>query len=107
MGRNQPRATTMHGGVCVVVDANPAIIQRSLERGFLDIEADSLEEAVQIAEKAKAEKRAVGIGVWGNAAELFPKALEMGWLPDIISEMCPCHDPLSYIPAGYSAEVGG
>ncbi len=27
MGRNQPRAMTMHGGVSVVVDANPAIIQ--------------------------------------------------------------------------------
>lgn len=105
MGRNQPRATTMHGGVCVIVDANPAIIRRSLERGFLDKQAASLEEAIQMAEKAKADKQAVGIGLVGNAAELFPKALELGWLPDIISEMCPCHDPLSYIPAGYSPEA--
>ena len=105
MGRNQPRATTMHGGVCVVVDVNPDIIQRSLERGFLDRQAATLEEAIQLAEQAKAEKKPLGIGVCGNAAELFPKALEMGWLPDIISEMCPCHDPLSYIPIGYSAEL--
>jgi urocanate hydratase len=104
MGRNQPRATTMHGGVCVVVDANPVIIQRSLERGFLDVKAETLEEAIRMAESAKAEKKAIGIGVVGNAAELFPRALELGWLPDVISEMCPCHDPLSYIPAGYTAE---
>jgi urocanate hydratase len=104
MGRNQPRAMTMHGGVCVVVDANQAIIQRALERGFLDTQAASLEEAIAIAEKAKAERRALGVGVHGNAAELFPKALDMGWKPDVISEMCPCHDPLSYIPVGYTPD---
>lgn len=104
MGRNQPRAMTMHGGVCLVVDANPAIIKRSLEIGFLDVQANSLEEAIQLAEQAKAEKKPLGVGVLGNAAELFPKALELGWMPDIVSEMCPCHDPLSYIPAGYSPE---
>jgi urocanate hydratase len=104
MGRNQPRAMTMHGGVCLVVDANPVIIQRALERGFLDVQAGTLEEAIQIAEQAKAERRALGVGVLGNAAELFPRALEMGWMPDVISEMCPCHDPLSYIPAGYTPQ---
>ena len=104
MGRNQPRAMTMHGGVSVVVDANPAIIQRALDRGFLDVRADSLADAIALAEAAKAEGRALGIGVCGNAAEAFPAALEMGWLPDIISEMCPCHDPLSYIPAGLTPE---
>ena len=105
MGRNQPRAMTMHGGVCLVVDANPAIIQRALERGFLDVQADSLEQAIQIAEDAKAGQKPLGVGVLGNAAELFPQALEMGWKPDIISEMCPCHDPLSYIPAGYTPQA--
>ena len=104
MGRNQPRAMTMHGGVSVVVDANPAIIQRALDRGFLDVRAESLADAIALAEAAKAEGRALGIGVYGNASELFPAALEMGWLPDIISEMCPCHDPLSYIPAGLTPE---
>jgi urocanate hydratase len=102
MGRNQPRAMTMLGGVCLVVDANQAIIQRALDRGFLDVQAASLEEAIQIAEKAKAAKEPLGVGVCGNAAELFPGALELGWMPDIMSEMCPCHDPLSYIAAGYS-----
>ena len=104
MGRNQPRAMTMHGGVSVVVDANPAIIQRALDRGFLDVRADSLADAIALAEAAKAEGRALGIGVCGNAAEAFPAALAMGWMPDIISEMCPCHDPLSYIPAGLTPE---
>ena len=25
-----------------------------------------------------------------------------GFRPDIVTEMCPCHDPISYIPSGYS-----
>ncbi|MGB2962441.1 MAG: urocanate hydratase [Anaerolineales bacterium] len=104
MGRNQPRAMTMHGGVCVVVDADEKIIDRAVERGFLDVKAGSLEEAIKIAEEAKAKEQPLGVGFHGNAAEMFPKALELGWKPDVISEMCPCHDPLSYIPAGFTPE---
>jgi urocanate hydratase len=104
MGRNQPRAMTMHGGVCLAVDADEAIIERAMERGFLDQRASSLSEGIEMAERAKSAREAVGIGVHGNAAELFPQALEMGWLPDTMSEMCPCHDPLSYIAAGYTPQ---
>ena len=104
MGRNQPRAMTMHGGVCVIVDANEEIIDKAIERGFLDTKADSLEAAIEMAEQAKAEKRALGVGVHGNAAEQFAHAYELGWMPDIVSEMCPCHDPLSYIPGEYTPE---
>ena len=102
MGANQPRAMTMHGGVCLVVDANKEMLDLRIEKGFLDVTAPSLEAGIELAEQAKREKRALGIGVHGNAAEMFAKALELGWLPDTMSEMCPCHDPISYIPAGYS-----
>jgi urocanate hydratase len=104
MGRNQPRAMTMHGGVCVVVDANEDIIERAIDRGFLDVRAPSLEVAIARAEAARDDREALGIGVHGNAADLFPEALGRGWKPDLVSEMCPCHDPLSYIPAGYTPE---
>ena len=102
MGANQPRAMTMHGGVCLVVDADSDMLDTRISKGFLDVTAPSLEAGIELAEQAKREKRALGIGVHGNAAELFAKALESGWLPDVMSEMCPCHDPISYIPAGYS-----
>jgi len=104
MGANQPRAMTMYGGVCIDVDANPAIIKKRMELKFCDVEAQSLDEAIKIAKEAAAANKPLGIGLAGNAATLFPEALEKGFLPDIVTEMCPCHDPLSYIPEGYSVE---
>ncbi len=104
MGANQPRAMTMHGGVCLVVDANPAIVPIRIRKKFVDVQVDSLEEGTKLAEEAKREKRPLGIGLVGNAAEVFPRALEFDWRPDIVTEMCPCHDPISYIAEGYTPE---
>src|SRR5512136_929480 len=102
MGANQPRAMTMHGGICLVVDANPDIVPRRIEKKFLDVQVDTLEQGIELAEQAKRERRALGIGLAGNAAEEFPRALSLGWKPDIVTEMCPCHDPVSYIAEGYT-----
>jgi len=104
MGSNQPRAMSMHGGVCIDVDVNEATIDKRIKIGFTDVKAANLDEAIAIAKEAAARKKALGIGVVGNAATLFPEAINMGFKPDIVTEMCPCHDPLAYIPEGYSAE---
>ncbi len=104
MGANQPRAMTMHGGVCIDVDANKAIIAKRIEKKFCDVEAGDLDEAFVLAKEAAAQGKSLGIGLHGNAATVFTQALEKGYLPDIVTEMCPCHDPLSYIPEGYSRE---
>lgn len=104
MGGNQSRAMTMHGGVAIVVDANEKIIIRRIEKKFIDVLVGSLDEAISMAKDHAAEKRPVGIGVVGNAADMFEEALEKGFKPDIVTEMCPCHDPVSYIPSGCTPE---
>lgn len=103
MGANQPRAMSMHGGVCINVDVQEDIIDKRIKIGFTDVKAKDLDEAIEMAKKAATEKKALAIGVVGNAATLFREAFDKGFEPDIITEMCPCHDPLSYIPEGYSA----
>ena len=35
---------------------------------------------------------------------IYEKVLASDFRPDICSEMCPCHDPISYLPSGYTAE---
>jgi len=104
MGSNQPRAMNMHGGVCIDIDVNEKTIDKRIKIGFSDIKAKNLDEAITLAKEAAAAKKPLAIGVVGNAANLFWEAYNKGFKPDIVTEMCPCHDPLSYIPEGYSPE---
>ena len=64
--------------------------------------AKDLDEAIALAKEAAAKKEKLAVGVVGNAATLFWEAYDKGFEPDVVTEMCPCHDPLSYIPEGYS-----
>jgi urocanate hydratase len=105
MGGAQPLAITMNGGVALCVEVDPHRIERRLETRYLDVSADAVEEAVEMAMAAKRERRALSIGVLGNAAELFPQIHEMGVDIDIVTDQTSAHDPLyGYVPAGYDLE---
>lgn len=104
MGGNQSWAMKMHGGIAIIVDADERVIKRRIEKDYLDQMVYTLDEAIEIVNKAKEEKKATSVAIVGNAAEVFEEAYQKGFMPDIISEMCPCHDPISYIPSGYSGE---
>jgi urocanate hydratase len=100
MGRSQPLAMTMHGGVTVVVEVRDETITARLEAGYVSVRAASLDEAFALADRARAERRPLSIAVQGNMIEALEHALATNWRPDIVTEMCPCHDPFALIPAG-------
>jgi len=104
MGANQTWAMKMHGGVCIVVDVNEKILKKRIEKDYLDLIAPTLEDAIKLAKENAAAKKPISIGVVGNAADVYEKVLASDFRPDICSEMCPCHDPISYLPSGYTAE---
>ncbi|HET9260201.1 MAG TPA: urocanate hydratase [Acidimicrobiia bacterium] len=105
MGGAQPLAITMNGGVALCVDVDPSRMQRRIETGYLDVIADSLEDATARATEAKAARRALSIGLVGNAADVFPELLKKGLDVDIVTDQTSAHDPLyGYVPAGYSLE---
>jgi urocanate hydratase len=105
MGGAQPLAITMNGGVALCVEVDPQRIQRRLETGYLDLEADSVEHAIEMATAAKEAKKALSIGLLGNAADLFPELLDLGLGVDIVTDQTSAHDPLyGYIPSGYSLD---
>jgi len=106
MGGAQPLAVTMNEGVALIVEVDPARIRRRLETRYLDTMAHSLDEAVDLALAAKRERRALSVGVEGNAAEAFPELLRRGVEIDIVTDQTSAHDPLNgYIPAGYSLDA--
>ncbi|MBM2618847.1 urocanate hydratase [Actinoplanes sp. LDG1-06] len=100
MGGAQPLAVTMNGGVCLIVDVDETRLRRRVDTRYLDEIADDLDDALARAEAAKREKRAVSIGVVGNAALVFGEILTRGVEVDIVTDQTSAHDPLSYLPVG-------
>ncbi|HZN72427.1 MAG TPA: urocanate hydratase [Micromonosporaceae bacterium] len=100
MGGAQPLAVTMNGGACLVIDVDAARLRRRVETRYLDTVASTVDEAVELAIAAKREKRALSVGVVGNAATLVPELLRRGVEVDIVTDQTSAHDPLSYLPEG-------
>ena len=108
MGGAQPLAITMNGGVALCIDVDPDRVQRRIETGYLDLVADSVEAAIEMAADAKAARKALSIGLVGNAADLFPKLLELDLDVDIVTDQTSAHDPLyGYVPVGYTLDEAG
>ena len=105
MGGAQPLAVTLNGGVALCIDVDPTRVQRRLETRYLDELAESLEDAVARCELARKERRALSVGLVGNAAVLIPKLLDMNFPADIVTDQTSAHDPLSYIPADLTPEA--
>ena len=102
MGGAQPLAVTLNGGVCIIVDVDKARLERRHAKRYLDTIATDLDDAITQANQAKADKRALSIGVVANAADVFPELLarqRAGDITiDIVTDQTSAHDPLSYLP---------
>ena len=105
MGGAQPLAVTMNEGVLVCVEVDRSRIQRRMDTGYLDTMTEDLDEAIQMSRKAVAEKRPLSIGLLGNAAHILPRMVEMGFIPDVVTDQTSAHDELGgYVPAGIPYE---
>jgi urocanate hydratase len=102
MGGAQPLAVTMNDGVAICVDVDPSRIARRMEHGYLDVEAKSIEHALELASAARDARKPLSIGLLGNAASVFPQLLAMGAEIDIVTDQTSAHDPLAYLPVEYS-----
>ncbi|ASO22455.1 urocanate hydratase [Actinoalloteichus hoggarensis] len=100
MGGAQPLAVTMNDGVALVVEVDQERARRRVETRYLDEIADDLDDAVARVLAAKRERRALSVGLIGNAAEVFPELLRRGVAIDVVTDQTSAHDPLSYLPKG-------
>ncbi len=100
MGGAQPLAVTMHEGIALCVEVDPARIERRLQTRYLDRTTANLDEAITWAEEARQIGSSMSIGLVGNAAEVYPELLRRGFAPDVVTDQTSAHDPLrGYIPA--------
>jgi urocanate hydratase len=100
MGGAQPLAVTLNGGVCLVVDVDEARLRRRVEHRYLDEVATDLDDAVARCLAARTARRALSVGLVGNAATVFPELLRRGVEVDVVTDQTSAHDPLSYLPEG-------
>src|SRR5436305_671723 len=103
MGGAQPLAATMAGASLLAVECQPSRIEMRLKTRYLDQQAATLDEALEIIRRACAEERAVSVGLLGNAADIFPELVRRGVRPDIVTDQTSAHDPVNgYLPAGWT-----
>lgn len=105
MGGAQPLAATMNGAVCLAIEVDKSRIEKRLKTGYLDKMSDNLSETLSEIAEAKKNKKAISIGLHGNAGEILPKLLELNFFPEIVTDQTSAHDTLNgYVPSGMSFE---
>jgi urocanate hydratase len=128
MGGAQPLAATMAGASMLAIECRPERIAKRLQTGYLDVQARSLEEALELLERAGASTHApasaaerngpggsrssraqaarpISVGLLGNACEVLPELLRRGVRPDAVTDQTSAHDPVNgYLPGGWSLE---
>ncbi|HEY7207853.1 MAG TPA: urocanate hydratase [Gaiellaceae bacterium] len=105
MGGAQPLAATMAGAAVLCVEVDRHRIERRLETRYLDEAADSLDDALARVREAAANRRALSVGLLGNAADIVPELARRGEAFDLVTDQTAAHDPLNgYVPSGLSVE---
>jgi urocanate hydratase len=103
MGGAQPLAATMNGAAFLGVEVNRERLQKRINTGYLDQFTDNLDEAIKLVLEAKDKKKALSIGLLGNAGEILPEILKRNIIPDILTDQTSAHDTLNgYVPMGMS-----
>src|ERR1700736_2692850 len=105
MGGAQPLAATMNGAFFLGVEVDPARIEKRLKSGYCDRIARSLDEALKLIDQARKDRQSLSVGLVGNCADVLPKIVKRGVVPDVLTDQTSAHDALNgYVPHGMSLE---
>jgi urocanate hydratase len=105
MGGAQPLAATMNGAAFLGIDVDRSRLQKRIDTKYLDIIADNLDHALELVLDAKKNKKALSVGLVGNAGEILPEILKRNIVPDVLTDQTSAHDTLNgYVPMGMSFE---
>jgi urocanate hydratase len=103
MGGAQTLAATMAGASCLAVECQSSRIEMRLKTRYVDVKADTLDEALEILNRSLKEKKPISIALLGNAADILPELLRRNVLPDMLTDQTSAHDPINgYLPVGWS-----
>lgn len=103
MGGAQPLAGVLAGACVLAIECQESRIDFRLRTRYVDYKATSLDEALALIDEATKAKKAISVGLLGNAAEILPELVKRakagGPKPDIVTDQTSAHDPLNgYLP---------
>ena len=103
MGGAQPLAATMAGASCITIECQRSRIEFRMRTRYVDVMAETLDDAMALLEQSFKDKKAISIGLLGNAADLLPEMVERGIRPDLVTDQTSAHDPVNgYLPANWT-----
>ncbi len=103
MGGAQPLAVTMNGGIALVVEVDPARIERRIATRYIDERATDLDDALDRVAAWQESGVARSLALEGNAADVLPALAARGLAPDVVTDQTSAHDALNgYVPNGLS-----
>jgi urocanate hydratase len=106
MGGAQPLAASFAGASSLIIECQQSRIDFRLGNRYLDQQAPDLDAALARLAQAARERRAVSIGLCGNAAEIMPALLARaqagGPRPALVTDQTSAHDLVNgYLPLGW------
>ena len=105
MGGAQPLAGAMAKAAILCVEVDEARIDKRIADGYLNVKTNSLDDALAMIERARSERRALSVGLCGNAADIYPEIARRGIVPDVVTDQTSAHDLVyGYMPAGCSLD---
>ena len=103
MGGAQPLAATMAGASCIAIECQRSRIEFRIRTRYLDVMAETLDEAMALLEQSLKDAKPTSIGLLGNAADILPEMVKRGIRPDLVTDQTSAHDPINgYLPSGWT-----
>ena len=109
MGGAQPLAASFAGASSLNIECQQSRIEFRIKTRYLDEQATDLDDALARLARYSREKKAVSIGLLGNAADILPelvrRARSGGLRPDLVTDQTSAHDLVNgYLPSGWTVE---
>ena len=93
----------MAGASMIAIECDETRIYFRIRTKYVDYQAKTLDEAMELINKAIADGRVISVGLLGNADEVLPEMLKKGIKPDAVTDQTSAHDPLNgYLPIGWT-----
>jgi len=107
MGGAQPLAASFAGASSLNIECQQSRIDARIKTRYLDEQAENLDDALARVARYTHDKKAISIGLLGNAAEILPELVRCaksgGVRPDLVTDQTSAHDLVNgYLPLGWT-----